>query len=117
MIRPLALLLSLVAAAPALAAPAMPTDGVLTDAKGMTLYIFDKDAPGVSNCVEACLANWPILAAEGGADEGDYTVITRGDGLKQWAYKGKPLYTFVKDAKPGDRLGDGVKGVWHLAQP
>lgn len=116
MIRPLALFLTLMAG-PALAAPTVVTDGILTNAAGMALYTFDKDAPGVSNCDAACLAIWPILSAEGGGDEGDYTVITRADGTKQWAFKGMPLYTFVKDTKPGDRLGDGVKGVWHLAKP
>jgi predicted lipoprotein with Yx(FWY)xxD motif len=43
--------------------------------------------------------------------------VTRDDGSKQWAYKGKPLYTWVKDAKPGDVTGDGVNSVWHIAQP
>jgi len=116
MIRPLALFLTLLAG-PVLAAPTLVADGILTNAEGLALYTFDKDKPGVSNCVDACLANWPILSAEGAADEGDYTVITRADGAKQWAFKGMPLYTFIKDAKPGDRLGDGVKGVWHLAKP
>lgn len=62
--------------------------------------------------------NWPILAA-GATDqaEGDFTIIDRADGAKQWAYKGLPLYTFFKDAAAGDTLGDGVKGVWHLARP
>jgi predicted lipoprotein with Yx(FWY)xxD motif len=46
-----------------------------------------------------------------------YAVITREDGSKQWAYKGKPLYYWVKDTKPGDVSGDGVKGVWHTAKP
>lgn len=48
---------------------------------------------------------------------GDYVVITREDGSKQSAYKGKPLYYWAKDTKPGDVSGDGVKGVWHTAKP
>ena len=44
-------------------------------------------------------------------------MIAREDGSKQWAYKGKPLYTWAKDAKPGDVTGDGVNNVWHIAQP
>jgi len=48
---------------------------------------------------------------------GDWTVVARDDGSKQWAYKGKPLYTWVKDAKPGDVTGDGVNNVWRIAQP
>ena len=49
---------------------------------------------------------------------GDWTVVVRDDGLKQWAYKGKPVYTWVKDTKPGDTTGDGFNnGVWHIAKP
>jgi predicted lipoprotein with Yx(FWY)xxD motif len=91
---------------------------VLADAKGMTLYTFDKDTAGKSNCAAKCLMAWPALMASASAkDMGDWTVVTRDDGSKQWAYKGKPLYTFVKDMKPGDTTGDGVGMVWHNALP
>ena len=43
-------------------------------------------------------------------------VIARVDGSKQLAYKGKPLYTWAKDQKPGDKTGDGVNNVWHAAK-
>jgi len=92
-------------------------DGTLTDAKGMTLYTFDKDAAGKSACNGPCATNWPPLIA--GADakvSGDWTTITRDDGTRQWAYKGKPLYTWSKDAKPGDKTGDGFNSVWHTAK-
>ena len=45
------------------------------------------------------------------------SVITRDDGKKQWAYKGKPLYYWIKDQKPGDRSGDGFSNVWRTARP
>ena len=32
----------------------------------------------------------------------------------QWAVKGKPLYYFAGDAKPGERNGDGSGGTWHV---
>lgn len=71
---------------------------VLTDANGMTLYIFDKDEPGVSNCYDDCAAKWPpLFAEETAADEGDFTVVERTDGTKMWAYKGWPLYYWVDD--------------------
>jgi predicted lipoprotein with Yx(FWY)xxD motif len=91
----------------------------LVDAKGMTLYTFDKDTGGKSACNGTCAANWPPLAADkGAAASGGWTVIARDDGASQWAYKGKPLYTFVKDKKPGDVVGDGfLNGAWHAAQP
>lgn len=89
---------------------------VLTGANDMTLYIFDKDAPGVTNCYEQCAINWPPLLADASAKpEGDFTLVDRTDGSKMWAYKGWPLYYWKDDAKPGDITGDGVGGVWHLA--
>jgi len=90
----------------------------LVDAKGMTLYIFDRDAAGKSNCNGQCAVNWPpLMAAADSAASGDWSVVTRDDGGKQWAYKGKPLYAFAKDAKSGDVTGDGVNNVWHIAAP
>ena len=89
---------------------------VLTDANGMTLYIFDKDAPGVTNCYDKCAENWPPLFADDSvAAAGDFSVVDRTDGTKMWAYKGWPLYYWKDDMQPGDITGDGVGGVWHLA--
>jgi predicted lipoprotein with Yx(FWY)xxD motif len=92
---------------------------VLTDGKGMTLYTFDKDAGGKSACNGPCATNWPPLMVSGDAKaNGGYTVVVRADGGKQWAYKGKPLYTWKNDKKPGDITGDGfLNGAWHIAQP
>jgi predicted lipoprotein with Yx(FWY)xxD motif len=84
----------------------------------MTLYTFDKDAAGKSACTGGCATNWPPLLAPADAKPtGDYSVITRDDGTKQWAYKGRPLYYWSKDMKPGDRTGDGFNNVWRVARP
>jgi predicted lipoprotein with Yx(FWY)xxD motif len=106
----------------AYAAPAMEADSgmgtILVDADGMTLYTFDNDAPGVSNCNGKCAENWPPLMAEEGAmAEGDWTLVERDDGGMMWAYKGMPLYLWIKDENPGDTTGDGVNDVWHVAKP
>lgn len=101
-------------------APAKVADGVLANSAGMTLYTFDKDnaGSGKSACNGPCAANWPpLMAKEGEQGSGDYSIVTRDDGGKQWAYKGKPLYLWVKDQKPGDKTGDGVNNVWHIAKP
>lgn len=109
-----------VPAAFAQTAPAKTADGVLVGASGMTLYTFDRDQPGSgkSVCNGQCAALWPPLMA-GGSDKasGDWSIVTRDDGARQWAYKGKPLYFWAKDAKPGDKTGDGVNNVWKLARP
>jgi predicted lipoprotein with Yx(FWY)xxD motif len=94
-------------------------NGMLLDKAGMTLYTFDKDTAnsGKSACNGPCAANWPPLAADKNASaKGEYTIITRDDGTRQWAHEGKPLYHFKSDQKPGDRTGDNVKNVWHAAK-
>ena len=104
--------------------PTMVSNDTITGNNGMTLYVFDKDmaGSGKSICNGPCAANWPPLIAsdfavdsEGGSS--DYKLITRDDGKKQWALKGKPLYFWFKDQKPGDKTGDGVNNVWHVAKP
>jgi predicted lipoprotein with Yx(FWY)xxD motif len=93
---------------------------VLVDAKGMTLYTLDRDTmPNKSSCNGQCATNWPPLTVAGDAkDMGVWSVVTRDDGGKQWAYKGKPLYFWKDDKKPGDVEGDGRgNGVWHVAAP
>ena len=107
------------AAEPASATPPTMKNGMFVTASGMTLYTFDKDAtPGKSVCNGPCATNWPpALVADGAKASGDWTIITRDDGLKQWAYKGKPLYAFAKDTKAGDKTGDGfLNGAWHVAK-
>ena len=101
------------------AAPARSVDGVLVGANGMTLYTFDRDtAPGKSACNGPCAANWPPLMAPAGATaSGDWSIVTRDDGSKQWAYKGKPVYLYKSDMKAGDMTGDNFKNVWHVIKP
>ncbi|MEO8411413.1 MAG: hypothetical protein ABI478_12665 [Propionivibrio sp.] len=113
-------LIALAATAWAAEPPVKAVDGVLVGANGMTLYTFDKDAAGSgkSMCNGPCATNWPPLAvADGETASGDYSVVTRDDGSKQWALKGKPLYFWTKDQKPGDQTGDGFNGVWQAAKP
>ena len=100
--------------------PAIVTDGVLTGPNGMTLYTFDKDmmGAGTSVCNGACASNWPpLIATDADRPTGDYGVIARDDGRKQWTLKGKPLYFWAQDAKPGDKTGDGFNKVWQVARP
>ncbi|ATG48792.1 hypothetical protein CEW89_15190 [Celeribacter ethanolicus] len=84
----------------------------------MTLYTFDKDEKGVSNCYDMCAANWPPVVGDADMElPSGYSLITRKEGYEQVAYKGMPLYGWVKDEKPGDMTGEGVNGVWHVARP
>lgn len=102
------------------AAPAKVTAGVLTTPAGMTLYTYDNDVAGSgkSLCTGRCATSWPpLLAQDSDKVSGDYSIVTRDNGKKQWAYKGKPLYMWASDQKPGDKKGDGVMNVWHAAKP
>jgi predicted lipoprotein with Yx(FWY)xxD motif len=97
-------------------APVKKVDGVLVDARGMTVYTFDKDVAGSgkSACNGQCAENWPPVKAGDSALAAPYSTVVRDDGTKQLAYQGKPLYTFVKDKKAGDREGDKKMNVWHV---
>jgi len=92
----------------------------LVDQKGMTLYTFDKDKEaGKSACNGGCANLWPPFAPEAGQAKATepLSIITRDDGTKQYAYKGKPLYYYDKDSKAGDTRGDAVGKVWWVAKP
>ncbi len=94
----------------------------IVDSKGITLYMFTKDAMGDSTCTGGCLNNWPVFYQEKisvttGLVSSDFGMITRDDGNKQTTYKGWPLYYFSSDANPGDIKGEGVNKVWFIARP
>ena len=99
--------------------PATTMNGMLVGPTQMTLYVFDKDAAGKSMCNGGCATNWPpLMAPANAAPIGDWSVVMRDDGSKQWAYKGRPLYHWAKDTKPGDMTGDGLlNNSWHVAKP
>jgi predicted lipoprotein with Yx(FWY)xxD motif len=105
----------------ALAAPPVKTvNGMLVNTAGMTLYTFDKDTAGSgkSTCNGPCAGLWPPVMAEASdKPEGDMSIVTRDDGSKQWAYKGKPVYLYKSDMKAGDVTGDNFKDVWHIIKP
>jgi predicted lipoprotein with Yx(FWY)xxD motif len=90
----------------------------------MTLYMYTKDTPGVSNCTGACLEKWPALTVPSGQQPteqlgltGKVGTITRADGSIQVTYNDMPLYYWASDSKPGDATGQNVGGVWFVIQP
>ncbi|WP_175865897.1 COG4315 family predicted lipoprotein [Burkholderia cepacia] len=101
--------------------PATSMNGVLVGPNRMTLYVFDKDSAGSgkSMCNGLCSKNWPpLIVSTSDAPLGPWSVIVRDDGGKQWAYMGRPLYYWAKDARPGDMTGDGLlNNAWHSARP
>lgn len=91
---------------------------VLVDTHGMTLYRLTGETAGRFICTGACLKVWhPLTAPVGGSPTGSVgslSTVTRSDGTVQVTFKGEPLYTFVKDTRPGQANGQGVKdvGTW-----
>jgi predicted lipoprotein with Yx(FWY)xxD motif len=108
------------AAMVAMVYPVMVVEDALVDPEGMTLYVLDSDMAGEgrSTCTAACAQQWPpLVAVVEAVPVEDYTVVTRDDGTKQWAHKGKPLYHFARDKERGERSGDNASGQWHVARP
>ena len=97
---------------------------ILVAANGMTLYTYNKDTAGVSNCTGQCLAAWPAYTPAAGASltagagaTGTLATITRSDtGAVQLTYNGMPLYFFAQDAAAGDASGQSVNG-FTVVQP
>lgn len=115
-IHPAALIALLCLAGTAQAQP-VERDGLLRDGDGRTLYTFDKDSGGQSQCYDGCAAAWPPFVAKAGTQaSGKLTLHTRKDGSLQWGVQGKPLYLYAGDARPGDTSGDGSGGVWHVVR-
>jgi len=96
---------------------------LLVNAQGMTLYVFAPDKPNKSVCYGKCAAFWPPALVSKGTNvpatmpgiTGKLGVALRTGGARQLTFDGAPLYTFVKDKKPGDMTGQGLDvsgGYW-----
>lgn len=96
---------------------------ILVDENGMTLYLFTKDTPNVSNCYDQCAVNWPPFLTTGDPQAGEGVDATllgtteRTDGTLQVTYNGWPLYYYNLDSNVGDVSGQGVGEVWYVISP
>ena len=93
---------------------------VLVNRAGLTLYSLSAETKGRFICTGSCVTVWhPLVVRRGQKPTGAHSLgtIRRPTGQTQVTYKGKPLYTFSGDHKPGDAKGEGFKdvGVWHVA--
>jgi predicted lipoprotein with Yx(FWY)xxD motif len=93
---------------------------IVTDGKGMALYVYLKDTQGaqMSVCTGGCATAWPLALADATPKltglTGAVTMIPTASGGKQLALNGWPLYYYAKDKAPGDVLGQGVGSVWYV---
>jgi predicted lipoprotein with Yx(FWY)xxD motif len=92
--------------------------------RDMTVYLFEADRAGVSNCGRACATVWPPVTGSasvtGAAISADVGTIKRSDGSSQVTYKGHPLYYFARDGDHGDAYGQGIKSFgagWYVLAP
>src|SRR3954464_852009 len=124
------LLLSLTCASVAFAAPSRtqvatrstPLGSVLVDARGHTLYVFDRDRGTKSACAGSCTASWPAFltttkpVALKGVAAAKLGMVKRANGKFQVTFMGHPLYFFASDAKAGDVRGASITH-WAAISP
>jgi len=90
----------------------------MMDKSGFALYTFDNDNAGESKCLDTCLDAWPpLLADDSDVAVAPYSIITRANGMKQWAINDMPLYFFTPDTSAESTLGENANQVWHIARP
>lgn len=93
----------------------------LVDADNFSLYTYDKDTANKTTCYEVCEMKWPpAYVSPDILDKpiritGGFGMVKRRDNSYQWTFKGKPLYRWAGDTKPGQTMGDGIGGVWRIA--
>ena len=112
------LIFSLTASATELVKEVSLVDGraiLASSQNGLTLYTFDVDDPGVSNCHGKCLNVWPaMLVSSDDNIEAPFGVTVRPNGDLQLMLNNEPLYFFIGDESAGDIRGDNLQGVWHI---
>jgi predicted lipoprotein with Yx(FWY)xxD motif len=95
---------------------------ILVDGEGRTLYLFEADKRGMSNCSGACLSLWPVLSSQGKPHAGPGVTAaklgtTTTSGKQQVTYNGHPLYYYAGDQKAGDTSGQGLNqfgAKWYV---
>jgi predicted lipoprotein with Yx(FWY)xxD motif len=91
----------------------LTTGRLIVNHEGYSVYSWDKDGPNKSNCDSACLQEWdPVLAPETAQPQGEWSVIERSPGMRQWTFREKPIYTHIADTRFRSFLGSDVPG-WH----
>ena len=95
---------------------------IIADGQGQTLYFYanDMQGGGSSTCTGSCATTWPafstdVVRVSPPLNTADFGTIVRTDGSKQTTYKGRPLYYYTGDLKPGDINGSGIASLWNVA--
>lgn len=91
----------------------MSTGRLLVTTQGFTVYASDQDTATRSNCDAACAQTWvPLIAPSLARPHGEWASIERTLGVKQWTFRGRPLYRYSADPGAHRFTGEDVPG-WH----
>src|SRR5690606_21415827 len=81
--------------------------------KGFSIYVSEQDTANRSNCTGNCELTWsPVIAPALAQPIGEWTLVERGPAVRQWAFRGKPVYTYTRDVSLYSQQGSDVPG-WH----
>ncbi|MDO4794364.1 MAG: hypothetical protein Q4A28_00260 [Brachymonas sp.] len=96
--------------------PAINVNGIMVgSANRLALYTYDGDTPLHSNCLDACSSEWlPFYAGEHDVSRGDFSILTRQDGRRQWALVGKPLYFWAGELPPEQQAKEAASSQWKV---
>jgi predicted lipoprotein with Yx(FWY)xxD motif len=87
---------------------------LLVTEQNFSAYVSDADTPDHSNCDAECTKTWiPILAPDIARPHGEWSIIERTSGVRQWAFRRKPLYRYVMDRSQAFSLKGSDEPGWH----
>lgn len=87
---------------------------LLVTGDNFSVYVSDADTAEHSNCDSACTRTWiPILAPDIARPRGEWSIIERTSGVRQWAFRKKPLYRYVMDRSQAFSLKGSDEPGWH----
>jgi len=86
---------------------------MLATERGESIYSYDGDTADSSSCRSTCLAKWkPVLGPSLAREQGEWSLLERSPGERQWVFRGKPLYTYVLDSRTWSQKGSDETG-WN----
>ncbi|MDG2375390.1 MAG: hypothetical protein P8M18_03470 [Woeseiaceae bacterium] len=96
---------------PGFAVRSISTGRLLTTERNDSIYAFDGDTAASTQCSGDCLLTWkPVIAPELARPQGEWSLLERSPGVRQWVYRGKPLYTHPLDQHSWSQQGSDKAG-------
>lgn len=98
---------------PGLAVKRISVGRILTTTGDASVYASAHDTATASACKETCLQHWrPVIAPDLARPQGEWSVLERAFGVRQWVFRGEPLYTYRHDRQSLSQEGSDEPG-WH----